>query len=75
VVFRLGGYGGCAVHVPGSVNIYGGRVGRVQGFTGVFECLPTQNELHRHKEKLELGWTWMPPQEVATLFTELQVGL
>jgi hypothetical protein len=42
------------------------------GYTGVFDCPPTQNELHRHRETVELGWTWLGPSQTAVLTKKLQ---
>ena len=43
-----------------------------QGYTGVFDCMPTTNELHRHRETLELGWTWLGPSQTSTLVNQLK---
>lgn len=42
------------------------------GYTGVFDCPPTKNELHRHRETIELGWTWLGPSQTAVLVKRLQ---
>ena len=43
-----------------------------KGFTGVFDCQPTTNELHRHRETIELGWTWMGSKETRSLIRDLE---
>ena len=30
------------------------------------------NELHRHRETIELGWTWLGPTQTGTLIRQLQ---
>ena len=45
------------------------------GYTGVFDCEPTANELHRHRQTLELGETWLDADQAFAIVERLQGAL